>query len=91
MIEMIWRNSKCVALPRLYFVFLQGTWLCQVAVMIYNPFQRGNISWEMENKDHMTQAVVLFSFHMGGVFLLMLFIGTFVFQTCQYKCNAVSK
>lgn len=76
-VEMRYRHNVLAPLMRTYFLFLQGMWFWQVAFILFNPSPNA-IPWDPEDHEQMMVATMIFAWHCGIVFLVMLGIGGFV-------------
>lgn len=89
--EMRFKNSILVSLLRPFFVTLQGTWFLQIGFILYSPV---GDPWDMTSHRSIMNAALVFTWHCGAIFLVMLFTFT-VFSriyrrkdpknTCNYK------
>ena len=84
LIEIKFRKSVISGLARTFFVFVQGTWFWQVGFILYNPIP-GASPWDLDSHEHMMIASMIFAWHLGGVFIIMLFIGGVI--GCLYRCR----
>ena len=72
--EMIFRNQVLLSIGKSYFITLVGTWFFQLAFVLDSPFS-GHMKWDPENEDDLMLTTLMFSWHMGGVFLFLVFCG----------------
>lgn len=84
LVEMKFEKSVMAGLGRSYCTFLQGTWFWQVAFILYNPLP-GAQEWDEDDHGQIMIATMIFAWHMGGVFIIMLLIGGVV--ACVYRCQ----
>ncbi|KAK3102608.1 hypothetical protein FSP39_012617 [Pinctada imbricata] len=75
--EIRFRHSLLAALGRAYFFFLQGTWLWQIAFIIYDPDPNAE-KWKGDDHDELMIATMFFAWHVGAVLFVMLAIGAAV-------------
>ena len=72
--EMIFRNQVLLSIGKSYFITLVGTWFCQLAFVLDSPFS-GHMKLDPKNEDDLMLTTLMFSWHMGGVFLFSVFCG----------------
>ena len=72
-LEMKYRHSLTVTICRFYFFFLQGTWLCQMALILYNPFPNAE-KWKPDDRSQHHLVGMMFAWHCAAVFLVMFII-----------------
>uniref|UniRef100_A0A147BNT1 Putative transmembrane protein n=1 Tax=Ixodes ricinus TaxID=34613 RepID=A0A147BNT1_IXORI len=72
-IEMAFRRSALAALGRAFFTILQGTWLVQIAFILYYPWSGGH-SWKDDHQDLML-ATAIYTWHMAGIVAALSFVG----------------
>ena len=76
-LEMCYRKNVLPALARAYLVLLQGTWFWQIGFILYSPLPNPSL-WEQGNHNHMLIATMMFAWHMGVDFLIILFLGLLI-------------
>ena len=83
LIELQLPHSLLAGLARSYFYLLQGTWFWQVGYILYASSE----SWIQDNHDHIMLAKLIFTWHMGAIFVLQLVIGGFIgrYYSCKYE------
>lgn len=90
MIELTKPHSILAALGRAYFRTLQGTWLWQLAFMLFGQLPNYP-PWEENNHDDMMLAASVFAWHMLGGLLNTGLLGLLawgIWWTCEYKDQA---
>ena len=83
LVELQLPHSLLAGLARSYFYLLQGTWFWQVGYILYTSSE----SWVQDNHDHIMLAKLIFTWHMGAIFMLQLVIGGFIgrYYSCKYE------
>lgn len=92
LIELTKPHSVLAALGRAYFGILQGTWLWQLAFMLFGRYPY-HPAWEENNPDNLMLAASVFAWHMLGGLLNSGFFGLLawgVWRTCDGKGSANS-
>uniref|UniRef100_L7M1S8 Dermal papilla derived protein n=1 Tax=Rhipicephalus pulchellus TaxID=72859 RepID=L7M1S8_RHIPC len=90
--EMCWPRSVLASLGRAYFCLLHGTWLWQLAFILFNPLP-GHKSWDVNSHTDSMLVASLFAWHMMA---LLVYVGAFgalawvVNRTCGRFCAVVS-
>jgi hypothetical protein len=77
MMELFYRKHVLAALSRAYLVLVQGTWFWQVGFILYNPLPNPSL-WEQDNHDHILIATMMFAWHIGVDFVIMIAIGILI-------------
>ena len=72
-LEIKYHNSLTVAVCRTYFFFLQGTWLCQMSFILYNPLPNAK-KWKQDDRSQHHLVGMMFAWHCAAVFLVMFII-----------------
>ena len=72
-LEIKCRHSLTVTICRTFFFFLQGTWLCQMAFILYNPFPNAE-KWKPDDRSQHHLVGMMFAWHCAAVFLVMFII-----------------
>ncbi|XP_041350912.1 transmembrane protein 45B-like [Gigantopelta aegis] len=75
--EMRYRHNVWSSLARSWTVLCQGTWLWQMGFVQHHPFSSVS-SWDHYSHDHMAVVVMIFTWHVGFNFVLVLTIGSLV-------------
>ena len=83
LVELQLPHSLLAGLARSYFVLLQGTWFWQVGYILYASPE----PWIQDNHSHIMLAKLIFTWHMGAIFVLQLVIGGTIgrYYSCKYK------
>lgn len=87
MVELTKPHSVLAALGRAYFRTLQGTWLWQLAFMLFGRFPDYQ-AWDQNDHDNMMLAASVFAWHMLGGLLNSGFFGLLAWgisRTCKHK------
>ena len=82
MVEMRYRNHVLVSLTSSFCLMLQGTWFWQVGFILYNPIP-GAVDWKQDDHNQMMLACMIFTWHMGALFVFMAATGAVV--SCCYQ------
>ena len=82
--ELIFRNQVLLSLGRSYFIILSGTWLWQLAFILDSPFP-GHVKWDPDNHDDIMLTTLMFSWHIGCVFLFSVSCGVGWVCVCRKK------
>ncbi|XP_045106344.1 transmembrane protein 45B-like [Portunus trituberculatus] len=69
LLEMYYRGSVMPALLRCYFTLLQGTWFIQAGYILYPPV---GSHWDENDHGQIMIVTLIFCWHNGVVFILML-------------------
>ena len=72
-LEIKYRHSLTVTICRTYFFFLQGTWLCQMAFILYNPLTNAE-KWKPDDRKQHHLVGMMFAWYCAAVFLVMFVI-----------------
>lgn len=75
LLEMYFRKSVMPALLRCYFTLLQGTWFIQAGYILYPPVGE---HWNENDHGQMMIVTMIFCWHNGVVFTVMLITGLLV-------------
>ncbi len=74
LLELKYRHHPLITLSRAFFVTLQGTWFWQVAFILFNPLTASD-NWDHEDHHHLMFAVVIYTWHIGGILVCSLCCG----------------
>lgn len=72
-IELAFKSSPLAALLRPFFAFVMGTWLIQIAFILYNPIP-GYSKWVDHDHNDIALATAIFSWHIFGACLFFGFL-----------------
>ena len=72
--EMRHRHNVWSSLTRAWLVLCQGTWLWQMGAIQHHPFSSKS-SWDDHDHGHMAVIAMIFTWHIGFNFVLVLMIG----------------
>ena len=85
-------ESVIASLSTTYFLFVQGTWFVQVGIILYEPSaveMQGFV--RLSHSDQYSVAVMLFTWHLIGSFVLLLVFYVFLRLTFDRRCCRPSK
>ena len=81
-IEIFAKSQVSSGLFRSYCLFLQGTWSCQLAYVIYWPWKNG---WDLESDQHLSAITVVFITHLLFGFLITMGLNCFIIELQEAK------
>lgn len=95
-IETVRRHSVLAGLGRSYFALLQGTWLLQIAYVLYWP---NGSNWDTEDHEQMMIITILFCWHNAVIFVYTALLGCLIYlrvkalssTSVYYTLNPLSK
>ncbi len=86
LLEHNFRKNVLLPFLRGYGTLLQGSWFIQVGCILYPPVP-GMGHWKGEDPEHMAVATLIFSWHVGGVFVFVMSLYLFAHYNYQTHCR----